>query len=296
MFDQIVVVDWSANSTPKRGTDSIWVAVAEGDRVRTENLPTRHLAEQALGEIVDSDPLARTLIGVDFSLGYPKGTAASLGLADPPWKSMWSMLADKISDNERNHNNRFAIAAALNDRISSSASPFWGCPPSAAAARLGPRRPTNEGVLPEWRLVEKTLSATGRRPFSIWQLLGAGCVGSQSLVGIPVLDRLGTRYRDRLAVWPFTTGLSRPDVARGRIVVAEVWPSLLTVPVGLGEVRDEAQVRVVAKWLMSLDACDRIGDLFAPSVPCNQVSTVVGEEGWVLGAGVDAELLQINPD
>ena len=29
MFDRFAVVDWSANSTPKRGRDSIWIAVAE---------------------------------------------------------------------------------------------------------------------------------------------------------------------------------------------------------------------------------------------------------------------------
>ena len=52
MFEAYVVVDWSANSRPKMGKDSIWIAEAGrlGRRVRVEapiNLPTRAAAMSA---------------------------------------------------------------------------------------------------------------------------------------------------------------------------------------------------------------------------------------------------------
>ncbi len=46
LFDVYCVVDWSANATPKRGADSIWVSeLVPGYLPTAVNLPTRHLAE-----------------------------------------------------------------------------------------------------------------------------------------------------------------------------------------------------------------------------------------------------------
>ena len=45
-----------------------------------------------------------------------------------------------------------------------------------------------------FRAAEEVLRSQGRRPFSSWQLFGAGAVGSQSLLGIPMLDRLRRRF------------------------------------------------------------------------------------------------------
>ena len=53
MFDRFVVVDWSANSTPKRGRDSIWIAVLDGHGVSVSNPSTRAAAEESLAELVD---------------------------------------------------------------------------------------------------------------------------------------------------------------------------------------------------------------------------------------------------
>jgi hypothetical protein len=86
MFDRFVVVDWSANSTPKLGRDSIWVALLDGaGTTSVTNLPTRHEAEEFLGHLFESEPTLTTLVGVDFSLGYPAGTATALGVDGTPW-------------------------------------------------------------------------------------------------------------------------------------------------------------------------------------------------------------------
>ncbi|HEY3943294.1 MAG TPA: hypothetical protein VGL60_12550, partial [Acidimicrobiales bacterium] len=78
-FDQIVVVDWSASAKPTRGRDSIWVGRCEvgSERRETRNLPTRAAAASYLAELLGRSAAtgAATLVGLDFSFGYPAGFA-----------------------------------------------------------------------------------------------------------------------------------------------------------------------------------------------------------------------------
>ena len=199
---------------------------------------------------------------------------------------MARLLGESILDGDRNSNNRFEVASALNERMTATASPFWGCPPSRAGETLAPTKPPSFAPLAEWRLVEAVLREQGHRPFSSWQLLGAGAVASQSLLGIPMIHRLATRFADRVSVWPFTTGMRAPNVDAGSVVVAEVWPSLLPLDVSDGVVRDQAQVVAVVEWLAGLDATDRLAELFRPDVAAlEDVAVIEQEEGWVLGVG-----------
>jgi precorrin-8X/cobalt-precorrin-8 methylmutase len=284
MFDRYIVVDWSANATPKLGRDSIWIAVHDRTgQVSVTNVATRRSAEAFLIAVFDADPALTTLVGVDFSLGYPAGTAAALGLSGTPWSAMWAMLADRICDDDRNSNNRFVVAAGLNEQLTGAASPFWGCPRSVAGEHLATTKPSTTHGLAPFRRVEEALRAQGRRPFSSWQLLGAGAVGSQSLVGIPVLDRLRHRYGDRLEVWPFTTRLEPPLTAAGVITVAEVWPSMHEFDEIDGVVRDAAQVTATARWLAASDSAGTLRALFSPPLSSGAAASAVTEEGWVLG-------------
>ena len=286
MFDRHVVVDWSANSTPKLGRDSIWIGVHDRDgQVTTANLATRRSAEAFLVELLEAEPTASTVVGVDFSLGYPTGTAAALGLHGTPWSAMWTLLSEQVTDDERNANNRFAVAARLNERLTGSAGPFWGCPPSAAGRHLTTTKPRSRSRFDEYRAVEAVLRDGGHRPFSSWQLLGAGAVGSQTLVGIPVLDRVRSHFAGRLDVWPYTTGFSPPAGVRGSIVVAEVWPSMLDTghAVDTASVRDAVQVDATARWLAAADATGELGAMFSPAVSAEVAAGAIAEEGWVLG-------------
>jgi hypothetical protein len=281
-FDHIVVVDWSASSTPTRGRDSIWIAQANHHGTSLENLATRAQAFERLRSIVDERAGSSVLIGVDFSLGYPRGTAAALGLKGTPWHAMWGMLAEAIIDDDHNDNNRFAVAADLNAWLDGGPGPFWGCPPSQASATLGTRKPP-AFALPQWRVVEEQLRRHGHRPFSSWQLLGAGAVGSQSLVGIPVIERLRRHAPDRVAVWPFTTGLGLTGLRTDAVVVAEVWPSMIDVDPGVHPVRDACQVHAVATWLGAAQSANVLDAMFSPSLPSDVSTLAVAEEGWVLG-------------
>ncbi len=277
VFDRYVVVDWSASSTPKTGADSIWIAdLANGARPRLYNPPTRHQAARYLDDVVTGEA-GRTLIGVDASLGYPEGTAELLELDGRPWRAMWTSIAARSTDDERNRNNRFDVAADFNRLTGQAEGPFWGCPHDRFAGALRRTKPASCPV-GEFRLVEQRLRAVGQYPKSCWQLLGAGSVGSQTLTVVPILHRL----LDRVEVWPFTTGLATPDDA-AHTVLAEVWPSLFGHERPIGVVADAAQVTGTAERLRQADRSGALRDWFAPQCSPAERTMVESEEGWILG-------------
>ena len=157
--------------------------------------------------------------------------------ATAPWRAMWDHLADAVVDDDRNRNNRFEVAAALNARISPSTGPFWACPPRLESPTLSMSKAPGfphltAGQLPEFRLTEQVLRSHGSYAFSVWQLLGAGSVGSQALLGIPTVAALRRpELRDRSRVWPFTTGFTRDPTegAADAVVHAEIWPGAVSV-------------------------------------------------------------------
>ena len=279
IFDAYCIVDWSANATPKLGADSIWIGVADTDGHPTAtNLPTRAGALAVLRALVDQHTDQRVLIAFDFPLGYPAGFAAAAGLAgSPAWRATWQHLAAAIDDDDRNRNNRWEVAADLNRRLGSPR--FWGAPAARAGMHLSSRRPAGVADLPLRHTEVALRSHTGRRPFTNWQLLGAGSVGSQALTGIPIAQAL--RQNPRVCVWPFDTGLAPPTSADA-VLVAEVWPS--TVEPDDVQPKDRGQVTALARHLRALDHAGRLDELFRPALPDCIAADVVHEEGWVLGA------------
>jgi precorrin-8X/cobalt-precorrin-8 methylmutase len=294
LFDSYVMVDWSAAGRPARGKDSLWVCHGRriGDAMSplvVENIPTRQRARERLVRLFAAERAAgRTVLaGFDFAFGYPHGLAARLGLADPPWRAMWELLAAEITDASDNANNRFAVAARLNERISGGAGPFWGCPVGEARPCLEARHHRRHDALglPERRTADTWL--TGPQP--VWKLAYTGSVGSQSLTGIPVLRALRDEpaLADAVRVWPFETrlqALTREDT-EGRIVLAEIYPSLLDVRPRRGEVKDRAQVRAVVRHFAALDNEGALGALFAgdPTLDDEQRCRIEREESWILG-------------
>ncbi|HEX7968084.1 MAG TPA: hypothetical protein VF502_07680, partial [Stellaceae bacterium] len=294
LFDSYLMVDWSAASQPARGKDSIWLCHMrrDGRALRTlavENLATRHEARQRLLSLLDTERGAgrAVLAGFDFAFGYPSGLAQRLQLPDPPWRSMWDLLADRMKDEADNSNNRFAVAAALNERISGGPAPFWGCPSAAAHPSLETRHHRRHEAL---GLAERRLAdARIRGPQPVWKLAYPGSVGSQVLTGIPVLRYL--RDHGDLAaatwIWPFETGLrplARADT-EGRILLAKIYPSLVPALPRPGEVRDACQVRAIARHFAALDAAGGLAPLFAgdPTLSDAERRRVEGEESWILG-------------
>jgi hypothetical protein len=288
-FGRYVAVDWSARSVPASGADSIWIAVVDAGVDGTPELHnprTRCEAAAILAaSVLDHAP---TLVGVDVGLGYPAGTVRRFGLerpGEPAWRSMWRWLAAAVSDDARNANNRFEVAAELNRRGGEAAGPFWGCPATRTIDSLGPRKPA-PGELPAFRATELALRAAGRSPMSMWQLAGAGSVGGQSFTAIPVLQRWCDALGRRALVWPFDSGVVEPAVGPGAVVIAEVWPTQFDPTYPAGTVRDAAQVAHVATRLRAADRTGELARWFEPAVAgpaADAADAVVREEGWVLG-------------
>lgn len=122
----------------------------------------------------------------------------------------------------------------------------------------------------------------------MWQLAYVGSVGSQTLVGIPVVWALRTHraIAHRCVIWPFETGLVT-DPTNGRaaaIVHAEIWPSSIDVDLDRHRVKDAAQVIRLSEHLAGLNRRGHLAVAFAPTLDPSIARSVLDEEGWILGA------------
>lgn len=292
-FDAYLIADWSANGKPKTGPDSIWwvcVRWEEGRLVveRVRNPSTRVAAAAEIrSRLLSLVGEGRSvLVGFDFPYGYPAGFAARLGLpAKAPWRAMWKALSERIVDRQGQGgtNNRFEVAASLNLEAGGPG-PFWGHPHGRQYEGLTAKKPPLPWCVPEFRAVERR--ARGAK--SAFQLNGAGSVGGQVLMGLPILEALRSdpRLEEISAVWPFETGPALPQRGAGpRVVHAEIYPSLVEHPVPDGWVKDEAQVVALAHHLAAKDAAGELAAYFeaASAGSDSERRQVMEEEGWILG-------------
>jgi hypothetical protein len=295
LFDTYLMLDWSAEGAPKTGPNSIWLAVGRrlGPSLACEppqNIPTRAAARETVLALLQGEVRAgrRTLVGVDFPLGYPAGLAAALGLAGPAWRATWDLLGAVIVDAPTNRNNRFAVAAQLNARAFGEAFPFWGCPAAAASPMLSPRRPRTGWGPP--RVAElRAAEAHAKGASSPWKLAYPGSVGGQALVGIPVARawRDAPELAAHVRVWPFETGmqpLTPVDMPPGRVMLAEVYPSMLRLAGNPDLVRDARQVQTLVQAFAASDDAGALGSRFGPPAGLSEEALVpiVAEEGFIL--------------
>lgn len=280
-FDTVVVVDWSAASSPspaRPSADAIWIGVAGGAELVAYHR-TRMAAEAALAALLAAERAAgrRVLVGFDFALGYPAGFAERLTRRAEA-RAVWAWMAGRIADDTANRNNRFLVAEGINRAFCGTGpykGPFWGRP---AGLDL-PALPATKAVdyaglgLTERRAVERVVP----RAQPVWKLYTTGSVGSQVLMGLPMVHRLAQGAG--VAVWPFD------DVGAAPVVLAEIYPSLLSPQVAAaGGIKDAAQVGLLSRALWRLSASGGLAALLA--VP----EGVPKDEGWILGAGHEAAL------
>jgi len=291
-FDNYIMVDWSASSKNNTGSDSIWIGVLKRDvrlqlRFESYNPPTRLLAFQQIHELLTAFNKRgdKTLLGFDFCLGFPNGTAAALKLKGVPWEAMHQYLSREIHDKPDNENNRFQVAGNINFKISQGPFPFWACPPKFVQKNLQPKKVISyvDGGLPEHRLTE----IAAKTASSIWKLYAPGSVGSQSLMGIPYVARL-LRDFGNSKIWPFQYdfALNAEDNFKDTsIVIVEIYPSLQNAKPKANEVKDLAQVRSTAEHFAKLDEERKLGAQFALNLKRNydDLEIIRSEEGWIFG-------------
>jgi precorrin-8X/cobalt-precorrin-8 methylmutase len=293
LFDSYVMVDWSAAAVPRRGRDSIWLCRLRAGRAHLENPATRLAARDRLAHLLAAEVAAgrSVLAGFDFPFGYPEGFAARLG---GDWRRVWQVLGEGLIEAGGNANNRFDVAARLNQHVCGAAAPFWGCPPRHAGDFLGMRHHRSHDAL---GLAEQRLAdARAKGPQPVWKLYGNGSAGSQALTGIPIVHWLRQRFEGSALIWPFETGLVAPERRAGQIVFAEIYPSLVPPRRRPGEVKDRAQVRSIARHFAALDDAGRLAALFSgpPDLTPAERRRIERDESWILGVTEESQVPSIR--
>ncbi|WP_164659391.1 hypothetical protein [Tropicibacter sp. Alg240-R139] len=276
-FDTVLMVDWSAGQRrPVKPTkDAIWIGIARAGRSEEPvYCRNRQEAEAWLVDVFDAETAAgrRVFAGFDFPFGYPKGFARHITGSDDPFV-LWDWLEEGIEDDEKGINNRFEVAAQMN-QLFDGPGPFWGKPHKDR----WPDVPYVKQGIPFDQVAERrSADLAAKAASSCFQLFYNPTVGSQILMGLPVLTRL--RRRGDVAVWPFE---NHDDAG---IVMAEVWPGLIEPAVKQAmqdtskeEIRDRVQVRLLSRAISLLEIKE-FGTLMA------QVPKVAKEEAWIFGIG-----------
>lgn len=200
-----VAVDWSGARDPAVQRRAIWVAEADDGTLRT--LTAGRTRQETLTHLLTvAGAVTDTVIGLDFSFGFPEWWAHAHGAAGGP--DMWRVTADRGEG-----------------WLDACAPPFWG--------RAGRPRPAAAG--PAYR---RTELGAAPRPKSIFQIGGAGQVGTGSIRGMPGLAEL---QRAGLPIWPFD-----PWPAAGPVVV-EAYPRWCTGPVVKSRTGARA-AHLTARW------------------------------------------------
>ncbi|HYW50461.1 MAG TPA: hypothetical protein VE861_07640 [Gemmatimonadaceae bacterium] len=181
---ECIAIDWSGAVTG--AASRIWLASARDGVLTQLDAPGSRdsVRETLLARRQLDEPV---LAGLDFAFGLPAWYAAERGWRDID--AVWRAVCDEGES-----------------WLRLCAPPFWGRP--------GTRRPHDAAL--GHRECERR-HANGVQPKSVFQVGGAGSVGTGSIRGMPMLTVLRTAG---WAVWPF-------DAAASHTVV-EIWPRLFT--------------------------------------------------------------------
>lgn len=182
---RVLAVDWSGKD--KRAEESLWLAeVRDGRLVRLENGRTREAVIGHLIELAADTP--RMVVGLDFAFAFPKWWCDAQG-----WRGAREVWGAMAADGER--------------VLTACEPPFWG--------RAG--RPNRVAPDQRYRRGERVSTPTAK---SVFQIGGAGAVGTGSIRGMALLPQLA---QHGFSIWPF-------DPPAWPLVV-EIYPRALTGPV-----------------------------------------------------------------
>ncbi|WP_298850914.1 gephyrin-like molybdotransferase Glp [uncultured Ruegeria sp.] len=258
------MVDWSGGNdtgpTPRK--DAIWACIVRNSKaLEPEYLRNRLVAKQWLDTLIRAELKAgrRLFLGFDFPFGYPSGFARAITGTDDPL-ALWDWFDRHVEDSPQT-NNRFDLAGRVNLQFGGRG-PFWMNGLRRDIVGLPRTKTGYSNPFPDRRVVETLAKGS----FTCWQMAGAGAVGGQVMMGLPVLNRLRHRFAGQVAVWPFEP-LEKP------IAIVEIWPSLTLGKPPAGRIKDAWQVEQVALTLSRLTE----QELDA------QLNVSAAEEGWILG-------------
>jgi hypothetical protein len=186
MMPRVIAIDWSG--AVQGAARKIWFAeVVDGRVARLECGRSRAEVEAFLLDEAARDP--RVITGLDFAFSMPAWFLRERGFASA--SALWAHVASGGGE----------------EWLEACEPPFWG--------RAGKRRPAADPLRPQTRRCENGI---GAKP--VFQVGGAGAVGTGSLRGMPMLHRLHERG---FRIWPYDDP--------GWPLVIEIYPRALTGPV-----------------------------------------------------------------
>jgi hypothetical protein len=184
----VIAVDWSGRLKGSRGHLAVACRL-DGRPLHLDPPGTRQ--EIVAGLVTEAERSTDLVVGLDFAFSFPEWFVTRLGAPDA--RELWGVVA---TEGER--------------WLTDCAWPVWGRP--------GVRRPALPSHL---RATEVACGpVAGVAPKSVFQIGGAGAVGTGSLRGMPFLAEL---HDAGFSIWPFDP----PGWPR----VVEVYPRLCTGPV-----------------------------------------------------------------
>lgn len=188
----IVAIDWSG---AKGARETIWLAEVDHDG-QLETLSNGRSREQTIEYVVQiATAHPRTVVGLDFAFGFPAWWTREQGYAKA--EHVWT-----------------ACSHAGEDWLTDCPWPFWGRP-----ARPNPHTPKHG-----YRDTDKNHGYG--QPKSVFQIGGAGAVGTGSVRGMPMLNRIAAAGG---AIWPF-----HPAANQASLTAIEIYPRSLTGNVDKG--------------------------------------------------------------
>ena len=295
--ERVVAVDWSGDRSAAGQRRKIWAGVwtasvtekVDGGRVTLEGGRTREEVGEWLIGLARETP--RMVVGLDFCFSFPAWfVRGEMGCADGP--AFWELVADGMGE-------RWLATGCASRR-------FWGKRPK-------PEEFCGDGLhrmlratdidcklaarIPE---AERAERVKGIGPKSVFQIGGAGSVGTASLRGMLVLKRL---REAGFAVWPFDRA--------GLPMVVEMYTRLNTGPVRKSNAaaraeylrakrREDAAYAALPRGVMEKARASE--DAFDALVSCMAMTALRGEfaglampldpeykvEGWTWAPGVGA--------
>lgn len=241
---RVIVIDWSGAKSGARS--KIWLAeVRDGRLARLESGRDRGDVVQHVIDDASADP--NVVIGLDFAFSFPSWFAEQR--VRESIEELWKLVAEQGEE-----------------WLGDCSPPFWGRP-----RRPKPDLPTH------FRATEDASRAKGSSPKSVFQIGGAGAVGTGSIRGMP---HLATLREEGFSIWPFH------EVASPLVI--EIYPRLLTGPVNksdfdarqmyLAEKCCEIDYRLACKAASSEDAFDAAVSAVVMSRHLDEILTLTAAE------------------
>lgn len=290
-FTHFLAVDWSGAKGPRQRGIAVALAKAEGDAPTL--LPPPDPKGWARGEVLAllAGLETPTLVGLDLGISLP---FADAGAFFPGWdaspadaRGLWALIDRLCTDDPHLEAGSFVTHP--------EAARYFRHGKDAQGDRfLLPGAATREG---RFRLAETAQRASGVRPVSNFNLVGAAQVGKSSLTGMRMLHRLG----GRVPVWPidllpehgsviteiYTSVAARMGGLTGTATKVRSYGALndaldrlASPPVaGDGAIDDHsADALLTAAWLRQVHGTR---DLWHPTALTPKIART---EGWTFGA------------